>query len=103
MDDIGSAIYRVPSFKRIDDSWIGLLVLAIVIFVSSVISIVVLCILWRRYQQRTKFNNESYMLSNNPSGRRQIPVQIDDQQPRGYETQVCFSNKQRFSIVCFVQ
>jgi hypothetical protein len=51
MNDIESALYHVLVFKRIDDSWFGLLVLGI--FMSLVIAIVELCLLWRRDQQRT--------------------------------------------------
>ncbi|CAF2479967.1 unnamed protein product [Rotaria sp. Silwood2] len=87
MNSIDSTSFRVPVYKRIDDPWIGLLVLAIFIFILSIISIVVLCVLWRRYQQHTQIYNENYVLSNKPTGKRQIPVQVEDQQPKPYETQ----------------
>ena len=95
MNDIESTLYRAPVFKRIDDPWIGLLVLAIFIFVSAIIAIIVLCFLWRRHQQRMKLYNESYIFSNKPTGKRQIPIQIEDHQPKSYETQVCVSNRQK--------
>ncbi|CAF4575271.1 unnamed protein product [Rotaria sp. Silwood1] len=85
--DCDSTSFRASVYKRIDDPWIGLLVLAILIFVTSIISIVILCFLWRRYQQRKQIYHENHVLSNKPTGKRQISVQLEDQQPKTYETQ----------------
>ncbi|CAF0857539.1 unnamed protein product [Rotaria sordida] len=88
MNYIQPTSFHVPVHKSIDDPWIGLLVLCIVIFVSSIVSIIILCLQWRRYQQSKQINNENYILSNkSTTGKRQIPVQIEDQQPKPYETQ----------------
>jgi hypothetical protein len=81
-----------PLFKRIDDPWIGLLALVIFIFVASIIAIIVLYFLWRRHQKHTQFHNQSYILSNKPTGKRQLPIQIEDQHPKPYETQVFIFN-----------
>ncbi|CAF3545751.1 unnamed protein product [Rotaria sp. Silwood1] len=75
---------RSSPSKRIDEPWIALLVLGIVIFFLSIIAIIVLCLLWRRYQQRTQIKN---YLNNKSNGIRQIPVQIDNRQSKSYETQ----------------
>ena len=88
MADIDSFLSRAPVFKSIDEPWIGLLVLGIVIFVASVIAIILLFIFWRRHQKQTEVQNRSYILSNKPTGKRQIPVQLGDEQPQSYETQV---------------
>jgi hypothetical protein len=40
----------------------------------------VLCLIWRRHQTPTQINNDN---NNIP-----IPVQIDNNQPQSYETQV---------------
>jgi len=88
MNGIDSTILDAPVYKRIDDPWIALLVLSILLFVVSGIAIIVLYIFWRRYRQLTKVTNESYILSNKPTGRRQIPIQIQDQPPKFYEPQV---------------
>jgi hydrogenase-4 membrane subunit HyfE len=79
MNEIDSTILDVPVYKRIDDPWIALLVLSILIFVLSAIAIPVLYFFCRRYRQSMQSINESYILSNKPTGRRQIPIQIDDQ------------------------
>ncbi len=92
MNDIDSTLVNVPVFKPIDDPWIVLLVLSIFIFVSSIIAMIVLYFLWRRHRQLTQFYNESYILSNKPTGKRQIPVLIEEQQPKTYETQVYVLN-----------
>lgn len=91
MSDIDPNLLIDPIFKTIDGPWIGLLVLSIFILVSSIIAIIALHFLWRRYrlQQHKQFQNQSYILSNKPTGKRQVPVQIQDQKPNPYETQVC--------------
>ncbi|UJR35909.1 hypothetical protein I4U23_028650 [Adineta vaga] len=76
-------IARAPIFKRIDEPWIALLVLGIFIFISSIVALIILCYFWRRHQQRTRLYNESFLLSNKPTGRKQM----DDQQLKSYETQ----------------
>lgn len=75
--------------KSIDDEWIGLLVLSIFIFVSSIVGIIVLFFFWRRYQQQqtNSSDNQTLRLSNEPTGKRQIPVQFIEQQDQPYETQ----------------
>jgi cbb3-type cytochrome oxidase subunit 3 len=98
MDDINQA----PVFKSIDDPWIGLLVLSIFTFVLSIIAMLVLYYFWRRHKRRTQFYNESYILSNNPTGKSQIPIQIQDQQPIPYETQVYILNKKQKLFCCFI-
>jgi hypothetical protein len=101
MNDIDSILSHTPVFKRIDDPWIGLIVLGIFIFVSSVIAMIVLCCLWRRHQQRTQFYNKTSILSNNPTGKRQI----DDQQSKPYETQVFIRNSKHVCalVVFFIE
>jgi hypothetical protein len=79
MNVIDSTIQDAPVYKRIDDPWIALLVLSILIFVLSAIAIPVLYFFWRRYRQTIRSPNENYILSNKPTGRRQIPIQIEDQ------------------------
>jgi hypothetical protein len=104
MNDIDSTIPPALVFKRIDDPWIGLLVLSIFILASSIIAMIVLYFLWRRYRRLTKFYNESYILSNQPTAKRQIPIQIEEQQPKPYETQVYILNiKQTFLLLYFVK
>jgi hypothetical protein len=102
MNEIDSTLIRAPVYKSIDDPWIGLLVLSIFIFVSSIIAIIVLHFLWRRHQQLTQFYNESYILSNKPTGKRQIPVQMEDQQIKPYETQVDISDKKIKILIVFL-
>ncbi|CAF0907043.1 unnamed protein product [Adineta steineri] len=87
MADIDSNLFPTSIIKRIDNPWIGLLVLGIFILISSIIALIVLCFLWRRHQQRTQLYNENFILSNKPTGKRQIPIQIEDQQSKSYETQ----------------
>jgi hypothetical protein len=104
MNDIDSTIVPAPVFKPIDGPWIGLLVLSIFILVASVFAMIVLYFLWRYYQRLTEFYNKSYILSNPPTGKRQIPVQIEEQQPKPYEIQVYILNvKQTFSFFYFVK
>jgi len=91
MNDIDSTIVPAPVFKRIDGPWIGLLVLSIFILISSIIALIILYFLWRRHRHLTEFYNQSYILSNQPTGKRQIPVQFEEQQPKPYETQVYIS------------
>lgn len=102
MSDIDSSPIEVPVYKTIDGPWIGLLVLSILIFVISIIAIVVLYFLWRRHQQNTQFYNESYILSNKPTGKTKIPIRIEDQQPNSFETQVnIFNTKKKKKIPFF--
>ena len=86
--------FRAPIFKRIDDPWIGLLVLGIFIFVSAIVALIVLCCFWRRHQQQNKMYNESFILSNKPTGRRPC----EDQPSTSYETQVLIRNKSSTSL-----
>jgi heme/copper-type cytochrome/quinol oxidase subunit 2 len=85
-DDNDSSIPR-----RIDVSWIILLVIGILIFISSIITIIVLCLLWRRHRQRRQLNDKKSVLNNKPNVMNTpVPVQINDRQVQSYETQVCF-------------
>jgi hypothetical protein len=60
-----------------DAYWIVLIIVGIVMFLSSAITIVVLCFLWRRHRKRlTQVNT-------------QIPMQINNRPLPNYETQVC--------------
>lgn len=69
-------------FDELDVYWIVLIVLGIFMFLASIVTIIVLCILWRRHQTSTKqFNDNNHI---------QIPVQIDPYQLPDYETQVCW-------------
>lgn len=88
MTDLTSGIFRVPVFKRIDDPWIGLFVLAGFTILSALIAMIVLCLLWRRHQQRTKYYSKSSMLSNAPSGQRSMPLPVGDPSGNHYESQV---------------
>ncbi|CAF1931878.1 unnamed protein product [Rotaria magnacalcarata] len=83
-------MYDVESYlhKQIDDSWIALLVIAILILISSIITITVLCLLWRRHQQRIQVTNENPFLNNKSNRNRPLPVQqFNHCQARLYETQ----------------
>ena len=75
MDNVESALLRAPLFTRIDDPWIGLVVLGGFILISSFFAMIVLCCLWRRHQKRSQLESESYMLGNAPNGRRPGPDQ----------------------------
>ncbi|CAF2948324.1 unnamed protein product [Rotaria sp. Silwood2] len=75
---------KYSAFKQIDEPWIALLVLGILIFFLSIVAIIVLCLLWRRYQHRIQSKNN---LNNKSNGIRQIPVHIDNRQSKSYETQ----------------
>jgi uncharacterized membrane protein len=77
MNDTGSSI-----FNEIDVYWIVLIVAGIFIFVSAIITIIVLCLLWRRYRKSTQLNIKS-------NEDTQIPVQVNDRPFQSYETQVC--------------
>jgi hypothetical protein len=90
MNHTESSSFRTSIFKRIDDPWIGLLLLAGVTFVSSIIATIILCCLWRRHQQHQQFHNQGYILGNQPNGQRTIPIHIDDDTSRKYlDRQVC--------------
>jgi hypothetical protein len=85
MDNVESGLLRAPLFKRIDDPWIGLVVLGGFILISSILAMIVLCCLWRRHQKRSQLESESYMLGNVPNGRRPgagqmggMPGQLND-------------------------
>jgi hypothetical protein len=62
----------------LNDPWIGLLVQSIFILVQSIIAMIVLYSLWRRHQQLTQFYNESYILSNKLTRKREITVQNEE-------------------------
>jgi hypothetical protein len=62
----------------LNDPWIGLLVQSIFILVQSIIAMIVLYFLWRRHQQLTQFYNESYILSNKLTRKREITVQNEE-------------------------
>ena len=68
------------TFVELDVYWIVLIAVGIFMFLASIVTIIVLCVLWRRHQTSTQSNNNN----NIP-----IPVQIDPQQLPDYETQVC--------------
>lgn len=91
MDFIDPVSQSVSTFKTIDDPWIGLLVLGSLIFIIPIIAILVFCFLWRRYQKFKPIQNENYILGNKPTGKIPIPVQIQEQPQKAYETQVYFS------------
>jgi len=79
-----------PLFKRIDDPWIALIVLAVFILISTIIAIIILCLLWRRHKRLTQFYNESYIL--NTKSTQPLPSPIQDyyptnSRPKNYETQ----------------
>jgi hypothetical protein len=80
MEDRESSI-----IKQFDVSWIVLIIVGILVFILSVITIVVLCLLWRRHRKSRQLNNK-------PNGSIQIPVQIENRQSQNYETQVCMTN-----------
>lgn len=88
MTDFHSGIFRVPVFKRIDDPWIGLFVLAGVTLISAFIAMIVLCLLWRRHQRRTKYYSKSSMLSNAPSGQKTMSLPMGDSSANNYDSQV---------------
>ena len=89
MNNINLTPYPKQVHKRIDGPWIALLVLSILIIVSSIIAIIILCLIWCRHKKRKSFRNENYTLSHKRTGTiRQIPVEIQDQQLKPYETQV---------------
>ena len=91
-------LYRAPIFKRIDDPWIALLVLAAFMFVSSIVALIILCCFWRRHKQRTRLYNQSFILSNKPTGRKQV----EDQQPATYETQVLLEKELSYIFLYFL-
>lgn len=96
MSTASPTVTQTGVYKPIDDAWIGLLVLAILIFVLSIIGLILLLILWNRYQkqkQLVKDVDKSTATSNvttNAAGaaRRPIPVQVEPYPPTNYETQV---------------
>jgi hypothetical protein len=77
-------------FNQLDVYWIVLIVVGIVMFISSVITIVVLCLLWRRHRKI------STQVDNKPNENTQIPMQIKNRQSQNYETQVCIE-----ILLCF--
>ena len=92
----------VSVYKRIDDPWIGLLVLSILIPLFSIIGIIALVFFWRRSRQLRQVDNPNYILNNKSTGQRQLPVQIEDQQLKPYETQVNIFDviRHSFDIIC---
>ncbi|UJR10127.1 hypothetical protein I4U23_014350 [Adineta vaga] len=78
MDDI-----EYPVFKSIDGPWIALLIIGILMFISSLIGVVLLYIVWRRFNQQSPIRNATYK----PNGNIKIPIEINERQPQTYETQ----------------
>ncbi|CAF1216718.1 unnamed protein product [Adineta steineri] len=77
-----------PVSRLIDGPWIALLVLGILMPILSIAGIVLLYVFWRRFQPRTLLNDANRFMNNNKSnGSIPIPVQINDRQLQGYETQ----------------
>ncbi|CAF3655524.1 unnamed protein product [Rotaria socialis] len=91
MDYVATTSFRAPEFKRIDAPWIGLLILGIIIFLSSIISIAIVFLLWRYFRLRAQLTNQTQthtLTTNTATGKRPIPVQIEEEQPPTiYETQ----------------
>ena len=88
-------------YKSIDDAWIGLLVLSILIFLLSIVGLVLLFILWNRYQKQKQFikgnetlaptNNVTNAVHSSSTARRPVPIHhIEEYPSTNYETQVCF-------------
>lgn len=77
MYDVESYVY-----SQFDDSWIALVVFGVLILISSIITTVVLCLLWCRHQQSKpiEIKNSTNIKSDTV---RSIPMQS-----RFYETQV---------------
>jgi hypothetical protein len=67
--------FRSSIFYQLDVSWIVLIAAGIFMFISSIITIVVLCLLWRRHRTSIPMNTNT-----------QIPIPIENVH---YETQVC--------------
>lgn len=83
-------MFRTPLFKRIDNPWLALLILAGFVLVSSIIAMIALCILWRRYKRRRPYvTNQSSMISNPPLGQqRPTPMPMDGPYEKNYNPQV---------------
>lgn len=107
MDNVESALLRAPLFTRIDDPWIGLVVLGGFILISSILAMIVLCCLWRRHQKRSQLESESYMLGNAPNGRRPEPDQMsgmpDAMNANNGNSQVGSSSNERILSIIFLQ
>lgn len=70
---------NLSTFYDMDIYWIVLLIVGILMFILSIITIIVLCLLWRRERLTTIKPNEN--------------VQTSDRQSPVYETQVLTKNK----------
>lgn len=81
---------RLENHQAMDGAWIGLLILAIFIFIVSVGAILALLFLWRRYQKRLIAYQQNQMsMSKTSFYRRAIPVHVEEYPTTGtYETQV---------------
>lgn len=97
-------------YKAIDDAWIGLLILSILIFILSLVGLVVLLILWKRFAKQKQLlkGNETFTSTNNmtqpansSTSRRPVPVHhIEEYPSTNYETQVCSTkNKLNFTFL----
>ena len=102
MNERESAPLRVFVVKNNDHPWIGLLILAVLTFISSVISLVTLCCLWRRYRHRPAFYDEIHIFSHTPMNLRSIPIPIEDRRSTLYETQVEYISARRTSLFAFL-
>jgi uncharacterized membrane protein len=66
-------------FNEMDIYWIVLIIVGIFMFISSVITIIVLCLIWRRHRKSIiQFNNKPSVNT----------VEINDRQSQNYEIQV---------------
>ena len=102
MNDQEPAALRVFVVRNNDHPWIGLLILAALTFISSVISLITLCFLWRRYRHRPAFYDEIHIFSHKPMDPRSIPIQIEDRRSSLYETQVESISARRTSLFAFL-
>lgn len=76
--------FHTTSFYELDVYWIVLIALGVFMCMASIVTIIVLCVLWRRYQTSAQVNSTNI----------QIPVQFDHQSPLpNYETQVCWRKR----------
>ena len=90
MDDFESNLFRAPLFKRIDNQWLGLLLLAGFVVISSTIALCALYCLWRRYRNREPFTNQSSIISNSPVGQRPMSFPMNGNFGSIFNAQVKF-------------
>ena len=85
---MSNRITTTDIYKPIDDAWIGLLVLAILILILSVGAILALVFLWQRYQRRLQIYRQSQ--ASKLSQRQPVPVWVENYPTTNtnYETQV---------------